>query len=363
MSTRKAHRTPNPSFHKKLKQLAKDKVLAKVDPTPTEPPSPKKENIPASSKPNSIKVRTFGEFSSIELEPRKWLTTNLLPAAEVTVVLSPADMAMTPSILLMSYCVVGGKHLPPFDRGVDVPALLCISGSDVQQDMDLSNMISERDPSDKRRAQVAANLSVFHRGLEPDQPMSILSKEGRRAIDDRAAENCGLIVIDDYSAWTDCIKLEDADIENLKDWCDELNSRGIAVLIFDREAKNGRDARMLVRHNSNLIRFTSDPAAPQDLGGGFNIVRKKSDFKDTIPSKVQFWYKIIDGKFDFGWAYRNQAGSIKTAKKVEIAVRNRQIAALRKAKKSQKEIAFALKVHQSTISRYLDGIKGAGTGT
>ena len=303
-----------------------------------------------------MQAKSFGEFSSTKME-REQLVPGFITAAETTVILVAPDVQANVLIQLLPYCMCSGKPLPPFDKGPIISALLCIGSGDAQQDLEISNLILARDPSPLRRKRVTSNLMVIHRELNRGEPVFLDKEDGQRAIRASMPVDCKAVVLDDFNGYLSEGAINEENLPKIEKWIASLNGDGIAVLLFDRAAKNGQDARLLARRKSNLINLTKDPAAPTDLGGGFNIVRTKLDFNDKIPSKIQFWYKVTDGKLDFGWEYRDQEPSLKTAKQVELAERQLQVEALLNDNKSQREIAALMKVDPSTISRVVGKIK------
>lgn len=211
-------------------------------------------------------------------------------------------------------------------------------------------MISERDPHPTSIARAKANLSVFHRGFSQHERVNIDSTEGQRTIVDLLPTDCKLVVFDNLSEWITGGKLDESIKENVVGFLTQLHDRGISVVFFDQSTGKGDNASALLPRTSHPIRLTVDPAAPYELGGGFNILRTKVDFDDTVPSTVQLAYKVIDGKFDFGWTSRDPKDQ-QTAKQVEIIQRQLQVDNLLLLDMTQKEIAALLEVDAATISR------------
>jgi uncharacterized protein YerC len=173
------------------------------------------------------------------------------------------------------------------------------------------------------------------------------------------------LIIDDIASWLKCGKALDA-IENsdVLSFFRKLNSKGVAVVALDSKPKKNSliSETTALSDPANVVWLTPDPGAPREYGGGFNIVRQKRDDEDSAPTTIQFWWKVVNGKLDFGWEFRDQLDP-KAAKRVQIMERQMKVDQLLSEGVSQREIAIHLEVDAATISRDAAALKQKGTNT
>jgi hypothetical protein len=297
-----------------------------------------------------FKTLTLKTSLLLDLPKREWLLPNLIPASDTVAVVAQKEIDAQGLALLIAYCISAGKGFAPFGVGAGVPVLFCNGYGDQQADISLLKMISQRDPSERARERASENLHIYHREFESDPPFHIDTYEGQAALRRSLPKGCKLVIFDAAAAWFCGAKWDPLESAKVKPWLRALNREGVAVLIFESDLKKVSITSGMIRKPSNYIYLTPDPAAPTEFGGGFNIVRKKTSTSDKIPSTIQFWYKVVDGKFDFGWEFRDVADAA-TAKQVAILQRQMQVETLLLGNMEQKEIAEELRVHAATISR------------
>lgn len=101
-----------------------------------------------------------------------------------------------------------------------------------------------------------------------------------------------------------------------------------------------------------------DGSAPTDYGGGLIFERSKISEQESVPTKFHFWYTVVEGKLQHGWECRDPEDK-STAKKIEIAERQKRVKELLDKGIQQKDIAShsGIKVNAATISRDIATIK------
>lgn len=297
-----------------------------------------------------LRVLTLGQSLNSELPIQDWLIPKFIPASGTIAVLAPPGIDTQPFALLLAYGIAGGKIIPPLGQGAGVPVLFCSGNGDQHEDKSLLKLISQKDPRQNSRDLASQNLHIYQREYQNDEPVFLDTQEGQRALRKSMPEGCKLIVLDDLRAWS-CGKFARRDdLTKVSPWLSALNRDGISVLFVERVTKNGANTSTLVRKPSNIIQLTKDPAAPTKFGGGFNVIRKKTDFSDMVPSMFRFWYKVVNGRFDFGWECSDLSDAT-SAKQVEIIERQMEVESLLLLKMEQKAIAVKLEVDAATISR------------
>lgn len=297
-----------------------------------------------------LNVLTLEQSLSLELQKQDWLIPKLIPASDTIAVLAPPELATQPLALLLAYCIAGGKNFDPLGQGAGATVLFCSGNGDQHEDKSLLELISQKDPFQSSRERANKNLHIYQREYQNDQPLYIDTHEGQKALRNSIPIGCQLVVFDNKQAWFSSKHPEMDDLAKVSPWLSALNRDGIAVLFFEHVTKNGAKTSAMVRKTSNIIHLTKDPAAPTEFGGGFNVIRKKTDFSDMAPSIFQFWYKVVDGKLDFGWQFRDLSDAT-SAKQVEMLQRQMTVESLLLLNMEQKAIAVELKVNAATISR------------
>lgn len=308
-----------------------------------------------------LNVLTLEQSLNSELPKQDWLIPKLIPASGTIAVLAPPELATQPLALLLTYCIAGGKNFDPLGKGAGVTVLFCSGNGDQHEDKSLLELISQKDPFQSSRDRANKNLHIYQREYQNDQPLYIDTHEGQKALRNSIPIGCQLVVFDNKQAWFTSKHPEMDDLAKVSPWLSALNRDGIAVLFFEHVTKNGAKTSALVRKTSNIVHLTKDPAAPTEFGGGFNIRRKKTDFSDMAPSMFQFWYKVIDGKLDFGWECRDLSDAT-SAKQVAMLQRQMQIETYILQDMDQKEIAAELKVNAATISRDVAALRARKSG-
>lgn len=297
-----------------------------------------------------LNLLTLKQSLNLELPKKDWLIPSFIPTSDTIAVMAAPEIETQPLAHLIAYCIAGGKNFDPFGQGAGVTVLFCSGNGDPHEDKSLQELISQRDPHQSSRDRASQNLHIYQREYQDDLPIFIDTHEGQNALRNSIPKGCQLVVFDNKQAWFKGKFSKRDDMAKVSPWLSALNRDGIAVLFFEHATKNRANTNELVRKPSNIIQLTTDPAAPTGIGGGFNIVRKKTDVNDKVPSMFQFWYKVVDGKFDFGWEFRDLSNATVT-KQIEMNLRQMQVELLLAEDKQQKEIAEILKVDAATICR------------
>ncbi len=118
------------------------------------PAIPAKKQRPASK----LGTMTLDQLADSPLLAQSYLLPHLVPENKTSVFIAQRDLKFSVLMLLLAYCVAGGKRLDPFGTVAGVPTLLCMA-SGPTQDMSMLGMISERDPHPTSIARAKANLS------------------------------------------------------------------------------------------------------------------------------------------------------------------------------------------------------------
>ena len=303
-----------------------------------------------------LRTLTLEDSLLLDLPKPQWLLPNLIPASDTVAVIAQKEVETQWFAFFIAYCMSGGKDVDPFGKGAGFPVLLCSGNGDQYADNAHQTLIWQRDPYESSRKRASKNLHIYHREYENDEPVYIDTHEGQAALRKSLPEGCKLVIFDDAAAWFRGGKWDNLESAKVSPWLSKLNQEGIAILLFEKAEKKTTISSGLVRKPSNVIHLTRDSAAPAEIGGGFNIIRSKSDLNNQIPSTIQFWYKVVDGKLDFGWEFRDLA-DIATAKQVAMLQRQMQVETLLLERKNQKQIAGRLEVDAATMSRDVGALR------
>jgi len=109
---------------------------------------------------------------------------------------------------------------------------------------------------------------------------------------------------------------------------------------------------------SYFAHLAVDRSAPTEYGGGLIFERSKISEQETVPTKFHFWYTVVDKKLQHGWECRDPEDK-STAKKIEIAERQKRVKQLLAEGMKQKDIASHsdIGVNAATISRDVAAIE------
>lgn len=303
-------------------------------------------------------THSWDAASKWRIPERKYLVKDLFAAKETTCCLSEEGLDTKLFALLSAFRLAQGRSLEPFSISRPASVLVFFSRDDFQSDMETMHLIAKASADDGYPDGSNGNLFIYHPVGEGDSDAYLDTHEGQRALMQSLPPACKLVLIPNLESCLRQGKAASSDASPLESLVEKLNKSGVAVVLFEQGTRKTSIGCALARKSSNIIHFTHDPASPSDIGGGFNIVRKKVSKQDAIPATIQFWHVELDGKLEFGWECRDPA-DIKTAKQVAVEQRQIQVANLLALDMEQKEIAAVLKVHAATISRDVAKIKTA----
>ncbi len=261
--------------------------------------------------------------------------------------------------VIVGHSIAGGETLPPLGTPTASETLLVIGGGNRRLAMERLKLKSEHCKSDFARRRAQGNLHLTRRTSGRNHSLYLNQASGQRTFKDSIPDDCKLVIFADANWWLTTKEKDKHDYKRFDGFHSDLNQMGIATLSF---VQNGRGAagvlenEFLLDGSTTFVELTKDPAAPHEFGGGFNVVRTKISEHDSIPLRFQFWYKVTDGKLDFGWECRDPADA-DTAKNVEMKERQKRVRELAEKGMPQKEIAVALGVDQATVSRDVAKIK------
>lgn len=305
------------------------------------------------NRPSLLNMQTLGDVLKWAHKRPKHILENFLPAGETVYVYFESGVDTRIFGLLAIYAVAAGKDLPPFGVGAGVPVLYCSGAGSKYSDEKRFQLISNRDPFESSRKRAYENMKIYHRDHEGDAPLFLNSRHDQEIFINSIPHGTEFIVLDDAFSWVqrgsemDCMEKSDFTM-----FLNSLNALGITVLIFISGTKKAvLHGEISVQSDChNVISLTQDKGAPREFGGGFNVIRRRLDEDESVPTNFQFWYKVVNGEFDFGWECREQL-STTAAKKIEMTERLMKVDMLLKQDKPQKEIAALLDVDAATVSR------------
>jgi hypothetical protein len=305
----------------------------------------------------------MSEFFNLKRSEQPFIVPQLVPAAKTVLVSGVPDVDTRIFGQLLAYCAAGGKHFLAFGVATASTVLYCSSRSNPLADVKRMSLIHSRDPFESSQKRAMANLHYLSSYAQRDSPIYLNSRYDQDCFVKSIKPNTNLIVIDNAGAWTkyggafDSIESSDA-----LAFLQRLNAEGIAVVLIDPNPKQRSTltAELVRGDPDNVISLNYDPGAPHEFGGGFSIARQKRDDDDTTPRQFQFWWKVVNGYFDFGWELRNQHDP-KAAKAIQIMERQMKVDQLLAEHKSQREIATLLEVDAATISRDVAKLKELGS--
>lgn len=307
-----------------------------------------------------VQPMTMHDASERANAPLQFLIPHLIPLGSTVLVIAPPDLDVTIFAHLLAYCVAAGKTFLPFGDATASSVIYFSSKRNMSADFRKFSLIRDRDPSPPKQEIALANMRLYNRHQDSKETFYLNSAYDQEAFTDAIPPDTGLVIFDNVQAWTKSAKafdkLESSTAESV---LTRLNAQGTAVLLFDTTGKKTNPITQAIVDNGsdNTLSITHDPGAPQEYGGGFNIVRSKRDDDDTTPRRFQFWWKVIEGKLDFGWEIRDQFDA-KASKRMEMLERQMKVDQLLSDNKSQREIAILLEVDAATISRDVAKLKG-----
>lgn len=303
------------------------------------------------------RIRTLAEMLGSKQVPQKFIVPQLIPVATTVLFNVAPDLDGRLFGQLLAYAAAGSKTFMSFGEARASKVCYCSSRSDDLPDTKRFTLIAMRDPYSSSKERALNNLHIYRRRAEA--PIFLNSLHDQELFVNAISRNVTLIIIDDLASWMKYGKAYDStESSDVFAFFKKLNARGIAVVALDsRPKRNSHVAEAIALNDpANVIWLTPDPGAPREFGGGLNIVRQKRDDEDSAPTTIQFWWKVVNGNFDFGWEFRDQLDP-KAGKRVQIMERQMKVDQLLSEGRSQREIAIQLEVDAATISRDAAAIK------
>ncbi|MDP2033939.1 MAG: hypothetical protein Q8K29_11070 [Polaromonas sp.] len=307
------------------------------------------------------KIQSLKAALASPTRAREMLIPNFIEAASTTVFLVGKNVPLRDTrmfSLLLAYCLSAGKTLPPFTGGTPTSTLYGSGEPDSVADLSELHFVFQRDVHQSSRYRAEENLQLLDLYADTENPVTLNTVRGRAELN-ALLGGMSALVIHDLPKWMSQGDRQADDGLELHQWLAQLNDRGIAVIVFEPESSTQLIADKVLKATA-VIRLVHDAAAPTEVGGGFNIIRNKMDREDPLPSTVQFWYKVFDGRMEFGYQYRDPKDP-HTAKQVQIIERQIEVARLAKQGMPQKDIAEILEVDAATISRDLVAFNARAT--
>lgn len=310
-----------------------------------------------------MRAKSMNEVLDLARSVQPFIVPQLVPAAKTVLVNGAPDVDTRIFGQLLAYCAAGGKHFLAFGIVTESTVLYCSSRSDPTADIKRMNLIRSRDPFESSQKRAMENLRYLNRSVQQDDPIYLNSTYDQEWFVKSIKPDTNLIVIDNVGAWTKYGGAFDSvESSNAHAFFQRLNTAGITVVLIDPNPKQRSTltAELMRGDPDNVISLNYDPGAPHEFGGGFGMSRQKRDDDDTTPRQFQFWWKVVNGCFDFGWELRDQHDP-KAAKAVQIMERQMKVDQLLAEHKSQREIATLLEVDAATISRDVAKLKELGS--
>jgi len=289
---------------------------------------------------------------------QQFLIPHLIPVGSTVLFTAPPDLDITIFAHLLAYCVAAGKEFLPFGNATASSVIYFSSERNISSDFRKFTLIRDRDRSDFKHTAVE-NMQLYNRHQNSKEVFYLNSAYDQEAFVEAISPNTRLVIFDSVQAWTKSAnafdKMEGSSAEN---FLSRLNTQGTAVLLFDTTGKatNPLTRAIIDNASDNVISITHDHGALQEYGGGFNIIRSKCDHDDATPRRFQFWWKVVEGKLDFGWEIRDQFDP-QASKRMEMLERQMRVDQMLSENKSQREIATLLEVDAATISRDVAKLK------
>lgn len=280
------------------------------------------------------------------------LMKGLVTAGELTVFRADPGVEVSEFMYLLARCLATNCDLGPFVTTEAMDVTLLVGGGHAAADAAYVSTLQEYD-RDWTAADTRKHLSVYHRHWEKDASIHLDNAEGRNILRDSLTRNTKVVILDDITQWLTSAPGRRDDEIRIELVLKDLAQRGIALIVFDQATKVGdRFCDQYLTHATNLVRLTRDACAPTEIGGGFNIVRKKVGLNDKLPTTTQWWWAVIDGEFKTGWEFRDPASEL-SAKDIAIAERQILVRQYAATGWNQKAIAKELGINQATVSRDL----------
>ncbi len=261
------------------------------------------------------------------------------------------DAQMYAAIIGMA--VAGGRQLSPYGKCIAGHVLFVYSAAVHTRVMEQFKLLCESFEKVETRELAESNLHLYCTDLGSDDTGSLVEPQGRNSFDLATPPGCKLVVFFDIARCLRKRACSEEDFRQLETMLSDLNRNGIATLVFYRAGKK-TDAvfadALLTDCNGYTLELTEDRAAPREYGTGFTVKHRKASEHDTLPTYFQVWYTVINNALDFGWECRT-SDDASNHKQIEIAERQKRVAALLTSGMQQKDIAAALGVNSATVSR------------
>lgn len=290
------------------------------------------------------KALRLEEFLARKIEPDCQLLGQLIFASSIGMLAGQRGGGKSLLAMLIAYAVAAGKPLEPWGQGAGVPVAY-LDGEMRASAFKRRLQLLHARVSDKKSVDlVNQNLMIVSRDVCKQLIGTLDSEEGRQALDAAIPEKAQLIVIDNLSAWTHGGREDGTSWAAIKSWLIEKRLAGKAVLLVHHAGKNGKQ-RGSSQHEDLLdYSILLTPLPNDDMAEDTRFAVEHTKLREHVPElrhRYEFSLRTEDEKLFFDATVASLAVAAKTA----------QILELHQAGKSVTDIAAAVGLHKSNVSR------------
>jgi len=301
---------------------------------------------------SQFQLSTLDELAALAQHTPPYLMQGLIYPGEITVFRHQPGAAWREFMYLLARSLACDVELGPFQTQGIVDTLLLVSNGLLPADAAYAAALQSYD-ADWTAADTRQHLHLYHRAQQQAESVLLDSAEGRNALLASLQLGTKVVIVDDMLRWFSDSKSPPHDKVRVELVLQDLNKRGIALVLFAAHGKAGdRFCQQHLAHRMHEVCLTPDTCAPAEIGGGLRLQRTHRGLHESLPRCIRWWWLVKMGEFHTGWQIPEPEDE-RTAKQVALAERQLLIRQYAAAGWRQREIAKCLGIHQSTVARTL----------
>lgn len=251
-------------------------------------------------------------------------------------------------------CVAGGKYLRPLGLGAGVPVQYCVEESEAGRIATRKKLVSNRDPYETTRERAEANLKYYCLPRRDRYDLSLLTRDGQRALWSELEPGTRAVFIDSLEGFTKVAGKDAAGTSvsvPLAELLERLTARDIAVVIFAKAQGNRKEPpAWLDGLSCNMVHIEEDRKNPMQGGARLNFERDLVNELDRAPRRFTWWWKVDeDHKLEFSYREEDFAVPLTPNQQKQKDRHDSIKVMIDKGVPTQKEMADRLGVNASTI--------------
>ena len=317
-------------------------------------PPPKLNNVAQASgisehlRPTRRKSIPMAEFMDWEFAADENLLGPIIASGSTGMIVAPRGLGKSLLVMHIAYAVAGGKRLHPWGSGSGSVVVYLDGEMKKKEFHDRLQQIMNRDTKHGSKALVAGNLHLIGRDAFEHVIGFIDNEEDQTFIESMLPESCRLLIVDNLSAWTSSAREDGTAFAPIKRWLSRLRTKGIAVLLVHHTGKTGSSQRGTSIHEDMLdysILLRENKANKPKNGTSFLLEHTKlRGLHPDLPKVCRYTFTTDALTNVMDHHYEDVKGE-------HISEANAAIIELLKEGKSGKEVAQALGITASKVSR------------